>query len=142
MLLSLIYPFFSKLRRESITIEFLFSACDTGTSDNGVVTDGEKLNAIGLDCTTFTLDTTAESRSVRSVVQGGVYGFTIITPIQGGSGFDPVQINVTVQNIEPLGNGKEKVTLMRDNGGTFYITFDSNGELIGIQGLAGARTVF
>jgi len=120
-----------------LIIGFLFSACDTGTS-NGQFAN-EKLNAIGPDCTTYTIDTRTENRSVRSVQQGGVYGFTIITPKQG-SGFDTVPINVTVQNIEPLGNGKEKVTLKRsDDNTTFTITFDSNGEMIGIQGLNGCR---
>ena len=124
-----------------LIIGFLFSACDTGTSNNGEDTTGKKVSAIGLDCISYTFDTRVDSsKSARSMQQGSVYGFTIIKPIQGGSGFEPEVISVTVQSISALGNGKEKITLKRsDTGGIFTITLDANGEMVNIQGLAGCK---
>ena len=124
-----------------LLVGFLFSACDTGTSNNGEDTTGKKVSAIGLDCISYTFDTRVDSsKSARSMQQGSVYGFTIIKPIQGGSGFEPEVISVTVQSISALGNGREKITLKRsDTGGIFTITLDANGEMVNIQGLAGCK---
>ena len=121
-------------------IGFLFLTCDTGM---GGTTTGRKVRAIGLDCIAYTMDTSVDNRSSRSVQLGGVYIFTKIEPNKGSGGFDSTNINVTVQKIESIGNQKEKVTLKRsDTGGVFYITFDKNGEMIGIQGLAGCKDGF
>ena len=127
----------------------LFLACDTN-GDNDPPS-GELLNtkAFSPESIAYIMKDNDTSKSVmasmsRSLVINSVYEFTIIKPKSqttagAANGFDTEVINITVENQEPLGNGKTKFEVRRsDNNTTFFITFDSNG-MYSIQGLSGAK---
>jgi hypothetical protein len=87
------------------------------------------------------------SRSAAiSLVQGNTYEFTYIKPnaqVNPGAieNFTTTTIEVTVKDIEPVGNsGKVRYTMERDDTSTeFFITLDNKG-IYSIQGFAGEPT--
>ena len=135
-------------------VGILFFACANGSTDDPPYIpppNGSDLRkAIDFECNGFTFETNSNiNKSIQglsvthNLVINNVYEFVIIKPSQGSgnsTNFTTEKINVTVLNQTSLGNGKVRFELKRsDNGTTFTITFDENGDMIGIQGLSGAK---
>jgi hypothetical protein len=129
-----------------VIIGFITLSCGNPANNNNGA--GSIIKAISAESVTYIMDNYSINRSARALDIGKVYEFTIIRPRAQNEegpakGFDTEKINVTVQSKEAIGNGRERYTLLRsDGGGTFFVTFDQNGEMYSIQGLAGAKDGF
>jgi hypothetical protein len=122
-----------------------FYAC--GDNDPNGSTTTFKTMASSPDSVTYIMEGVLDaSRSAigRSLVINNEYDFTIIKPrSQASAGaaenFDSETITVTVIERNMVGN-RERFTMQRaDDNTTFFITFNSDGTIHGIQGLAGAK---
>jgi len=99
---------------------------------------GKGINA---ESVTFKLETVGGARYARSSLAiGEAYTLTIIKPrSQNEAGavkyFDSNLINATVAGEPTVVNGRQRFAFSRQGGGTFYITFDQNGDIYRVEGL-------